>query len=185
MLVKSTEEKDSRLKRVDMHEFFLNRIEEAMTAKRYIEASWLIYSCFENRYFRTVEKIKGQCKYSKGKCKKNSNDLALRTKINCIKRLANNNCACFRDSFTDELFRDTLKWIKVRNSLMHNLLQLENYENMDQQFEENSKEGLRLLKETYLSCTSFRKKFYMDSYKFVFPEAAMEECQCKPRVENR
>ena len=181
--MKSTEAKESRLKRVDMHDFFLNRIDEAMNEKRFIEASWLIYSCFENRYFRTVEKIKGQCKYSKGKCKSNSNNLALRTKINCIQRLAKNNCACFRDSFRDELFMDTLKWIKERNRLMHNLLQLENYENMDQQFADNSKEGLRLLKETYNSCTSFREKFYMYSYKFVFPEVAMEECQCKPRNE--
>ncbi len=74
MRVKSTEKKEERLKRVDMHDFFLKKIHDAIDNERYIEASWLIYSCFENRYFRTVEKIKAQCKYSKGKCKKTSNE---------------------------------------------------------------------------------------------------------------
>lgn len=55
--MKSTEQKGERLKRVDMHNFFMEKIDDAMKNKRFIEASWLIYSCFENRYFRTVEKI--------------------------------------------------------------------------------------------------------------------------------
>lgn len=46
----------------------MEKIDDAMKKKRFIEASWLIYSCFEDRYFRTVEKIKGQRKYSGGKC---------------------------------------------------------------------------------------------------------------------
>ena len=84
---------EDRLKRVDMHQFFLDKIDSAIKDKRYIEASWLIYSCMENRYFRTIEKIKDQCKYSGGKCKKNNNELALGTKINCIKRLAEHDAA--------------------------------------------------------------------------------------------
>ncbi len=68
--MESTENMESRLQRVDMHDFFLNKIDVAMKEKRYIEASWLIYSCLENRYFRTVEKVKNQCMYSDGKCKK-------------------------------------------------------------------------------------------------------------------
>lgn len=55
--MKSTEQKGERLKRVDMHNFFMEKIDDAMKNKRFIEASWLIYSCFEKRYFRTVEKI--------------------------------------------------------------------------------------------------------------------------------
>lgn len=53
--MKSTEKFEGREKRVDMHNFFIGKIEDAMKGKRYIEASWLIYSCFENRYFRTVD----------------------------------------------------------------------------------------------------------------------------------
>ena len=53
--MKSTEAMDLRLKRVDMHDYFLNKIEESIHKQDYIAASWLIYSCFENRYFRTIE----------------------------------------------------------------------------------------------------------------------------------
>lgn len=178
--MKSTEKKEERLRRVDMHDFFLNRIDDALSNKRYIEASWLIYSCFENRYFRTVEKIKRDCKYSQRKCKKGTNELALRTKVRCIQRLANENCVCFSNAFPDSLFTDTIDWIKERNSMMHNLLKLEEYQNMDKQFEKNAKEGYKLLKRTYNACTEFRKIYYDENYTFVFPENAMEKCSCKP-----
>lgn len=180
--MKSTEKIEDREKRVDMHNFFISKIDEAMKNKRYIEASWLIYSCFENRYFRTVEKIKGQCKYSGGKCKKQSNELALRTKIVCVQRLANDvTCTCFVNNFPNELLEKTKKWVKDRNTLMHNLLQLEYYENMDAEFEKIAADGRALLDQTYASCTKFRKEFYADEYEFVFPESAMERCSCKPR----
>ena len=91
----------------------------------------MIYSSFENRYFRTVEKIKAQCKYSKGKCKKTSNELALRTKVRCLQRISEADCSCIKNAFPDELFAETLSWVKKRNLMMHNLLQLETYENMD------------------------------------------------------
>ena len=60
--MKSTEDMEQRLQRVDMHEYFLNRITAAMEEENYIEASWLIYSCFENRYFRTIQKYRESCK---------------------------------------------------------------------------------------------------------------------------
>lgn len=165
-----------------MHDFFLNKIDDAMENERYIEASWLIYSCFENRYFRTVEKIKADCKYSGGKCKKSRNELALRTKVRCIQRLAEENCTCFSNAFSDELFEETLVWVKKRNDMMHNLLKLEEYQDMDDQFEENAKEGYALLQQTYVACTKFRKLFYAEDYVFKFPEVAMEKCSCKPRT---
>lgn len=181
----STEKIEDRKKRVDMHNFFIAKIDDAMENKRYIEASWLIYSCLENRYFRTIEKIKSQCKYSGGKCKKSSNALALRTKIVCVQRLANDTtCECFFNNFPDELFEKTKKWVKARNNLMHNLLQLEYYENMETEFEEIAFNGKALLDQTYTSCTRFREEFYTDGYTFVFPESAMERCSCKPRKET-
>lgn len=180
--MKSTEKYDERKKRVDMHNFFISKIDDAMKDKRYIEASWLIYSCFENRYFRTVEKIKGQCKYSGGKCKKASNDLALKTKINCIQRLANDNtCFCFSNNFQNKLFEDTKKWVNKRNRLMHNLLQLEYYENIDSEFECIATDGRMLLEKTYSCCTKFRADYYAEGYSFEFPVSAMEDCRCKPR----
>lgn len=56
--MKSTESIESRKKRVEMHDYFLNRIDESINNKHYIEATWLIYSCFENRYFRTLLKYR-------------------------------------------------------------------------------------------------------------------------------
>lgn len=165
-----------------MHSFFIVKINDAIKNKRYIEASWLIYSCFENRYFRTAEKIKSQCKYSGRKCKKSLNELALRTKITCIQRFVNDATrTCFANNFPNELLDETKKWIKSRNNLMHNLLQLEYYKDMDSEFERIAKSGNELLNQTYACCTKFRKDFYADEYAFVFPESAMECCSCRPK----
>ena len=180
--MQSTEQKGERLKRVDMHNFFMEKIDDAMKSKRFIEATWLIYSCFENRYFRTIEKIKSQCKYSGRKCKKASNELALSTKISCIKRLSeDSSCTCFSNNFPAQLLDDTKLWVKERNRLIHNLLQLEYYENMDAEFEECAIKGQALLQRTYDCCTRFRKDFYTEGYVFAFPASAMEGCSCKPR----
>ena len=40
--MKSIEKMEERLERVDMHDFFLQKIEKAMKEEKYIEASWLI-----------------------------------------------------------------------------------------------------------------------------------------------
>ena len=181
--MKSTEDMAQRLLRVDMHEYFLSRISEAMENENYIEASWLIYSCFENRYFRTIQKYRDYCKYcrSKGKCNhKQSNDLALTTKVKCVQRLYNNSVPCITNSFREGLFKETIDWIEKRNKLMHELLSLEYYQETDKRFLNSAEFGLNLLKETYDSCTLFRSYFYEDGYEFVFPEDAMEGCFCKP-----
>ena len=180
----STEQMNVRLMHVDMHEYFLTRINKAMSTENYIEASWIIYSCLENRYFRTMEKLKNQCKYcrSKSKCnRKKKNELALKTKINCIKRLHENNVKCISEAFRIELFEETKSWVKKRNDLMHDLLSLDIYENTDVMFKESAEVGLKLLNETYTSCTEFRRLFYQDDYTFVFPENAMDACNCKPQ----
>lgn len=53
--MKSTEKMCTRLQRVEMHDYFIKRIEASMKDEDYIAASWLIYACLENRYFRTLE----------------------------------------------------------------------------------------------------------------------------------
>ena len=121
----STEAKEERLLRVDMHNYFLSRIADAMDEGNYIEASWLIYACFENRYFRTLQKYRDGCKYcrSKGKCNhKMKNELALATKVKCVQRLYDNDVACIKSSFRYELFKETLEWIKKRNDLITKLI---------------------------------------------------------------
>lgn len=182
--MKSTESMESRRERVDMHAYFLNRIDVAMKNKNYIEASWLIYACFENRYYRMVEKVRSSCTYcrSKSKCnKKGKNELALTTKVKCIQRLYEQDVSCIKNAFRNELFSETIAWIDKRNNLMHELLSLKFYQNTDERFKQSAEEGLKLLNETYTSCTEFRRLFYDDKYNFVFPELAMDGCSCKPR----
>lgn len=179
--MQSTEKIEERLERVDMHDFFLKRIDEAINEERYIEVLWLIYSCMENRFFRTLQKYKKQCKYCNGKCKKNKNELAISTKIDCVRRLVENNVSCISESFTTELLENIKLWVKNRNNMMHDLLSLETYQDMDNRFKTSSIKGKALLDQLYFACTLFRKKFYADDYEFVFPEIAMDGCSCKPR----
>ncbi|MCD7890246.1 MAG: hypothetical protein LUG26_00275 [Ruminococcus sp.] len=183
--MESTEKREKRLEMVDMHNFFLERIERAMKEQRYIEASWLIYSCLENRYFRTILKFKKDCKYHTGKCNKKTNQLAISSKIGCLERLAQANVPYIFESFRIELFAETRKWVKDRNKLMHNLLSLETYESADTEFQKLSEDGYRILKEIYDSCTQFREKFYKNGYKFNFPEEAMEKCSCNSEPKNK
>ena len=182
--MKSTEEMSIRLEYVKMHEFFLNRIDISTKEERYIEASWIIYSCFENRYFRTIEKLKKQCKYSGGKCKKPNNELALRTKIRCLQRLHTAKIQCIYEAFDHTLFDKTLEWVKNRNILMHNLLKLEDYTNVDLLFKQCSLDGRELLRMTYESTTKFRSIFYSKNHEFNFPVIAMEGCSCKPQKQQ-
>lgn len=181
--MESTEKMEERLERVDMHNFFLQKIDKALEEQRYIEASWLIYACMENRFFRTLQKYKNQCKYctGKSKCKKSGNNLAISTKIACIQRLAEYNVSCVSESFTMELLGEAQCWVKKRNTLMHDLLSLDSYKNMDESFKQSAILGKDILDKLYSSCTSFRAKFYADDYTFVFPNEAMEGCPCKPK----
>lgn len=166
---------------VDMHQFFLDKIDAAINEKRYVEASWLIYSCIENRFFRLLQKYKNQCKYCKGKskCKKNKNELAISTKILCVERLCKLKIPCFSESFTLDQLENIRLWNKRRNEMMHDLLRLETYKNTDEDFKDLAIGGKDLLRKLYSSCTKFRKLFFAEGYEFVFPEEAMEGCSCK------
>lgn len=155
-----------------------------MANKNYIEASWLIYSCFENRYFRTLAKYQENCKYCRPKSScntKSKNKLALKTKIACVERLYLAGVPCIADAFEKDIFQRTKEWVNNRNELMHDLLSLEYYENTDERFKEIAEEGRHLLNRTYESCTKFRKLFYTDGYDFKMPEEAAEKCPCKPK----
>lgn len=181
--MKSTEEKAKRMEMVDMHKFFLDKIDNAIKEKRYIEASWLIYSCMENRFFRTLQKYKSLCECCKGKskCKEKTNKLAITTKIKCVKRLAENGNPSISDNFPLDLLKGILDWVYKRNDMMHDLLALDTYKNTDDDFKKSAFEGVDLLKQLYDSCTGFRKAFYTNGYEFIFPEKAMRDCPCGPR----
>ncbi|HJA00482.1 MAG TPA: hypothetical protein H9801_03020 [Candidatus Collinsella stercoripullorum] len=175
----STEDIETRLEMRDMHEFFLDKIRGAINQSNYFEAAWLEYACLENRYYRVLGKYKKNCKYCKGKCKSNKNELALRTKIRCVQRLLDADIECVSMSFSQEMITNTLSWVKKRNNLMHSLLAIETYQDsFDHAFEELANEGGELVVQTYNACTRFRAIYYQDDYVFSFPEECMERCAC-------
>lgn len=53
--MQSKESMQVRLDMVTMHKFLDDKIHAAMDAGYYLEASWLIYSCMENRFFRVLD----------------------------------------------------------------------------------------------------------------------------------
>lgn len=170
-----------RVRMVDMHQFFIGRIAEAIEEERFIEASWLIYSCIENRFFRILQKYKNQCKYCKGKCKSSKNELAISTKLACVERLRENGVSCISNAFTSEQLKEISLWVDKRNKMMHDLLSLETYKNTDEDFKALAIKGQSMLSKLYASCTKFRKEFYSDGYVFVFPDAAMDGCRCNTK----
>lgn len=179
--MESTEEQTIRIDMVEMHQYFIEKINDAIRDKRAVEAVWLIYACLENRYFRIIKKFKHLCsKCSKNsKCRSNKNQLALATKIKCVQRLCLAGVPCISNSFDEELFSDTLKWVKTRNLLTHQLLSLDSYQNTyEKSFLELATSGVIILNTTYQSCTTFRKLFYDKDYTFVFPPSCMDECPC-------
>lgn len=170
---------ETRRKMVKMHQFFLDKIIKATEEKNYLEAAWLIYSCLENRYFRTIKKYNRLCKYGKNSCKKNSNEIALKTKIRCVERLMKSNKTCLSNAFTKELIDRTITWVKKRNKLMHQLLTLDTYEeSYNESFKELAIEGQQIVIDTYSACTTFRKDFFKANYEFVFPNECMDKCPC-------
>lgn len=182
--MKSTEDKKIRLDMVDMHQFFLNKIDDSINNERYIEASWLIYSCMENRFFRTIKKFNDGCKCS-NKYKNNKNFLSLSTKIQCIRRLCENDVECISKSFTLSQLDKIKNWTKKRNDLMHNLLTLDKYKDTDIDFKNIAIEGRIILENLYASCTEFRRIFYSDNYKFCFPDEAKKNCYCNRNQKNK
>ncbi|MCD7772935.1 MAG: hypothetical protein LUH08_02635 [Ruminococcus sp.] len=183
--MESTEDIEIRQEMVKKHDFFLEKIECAMKEQRYIEASWLIYSCLENRYSRTILKFNEKCSNctEESTCKKNR--LLISTKIRCIKHLAESKVECVSENFSMELFNKTFDWLDRRNKLMHLLLESYNYTLTDEKFQKLAEDGNHILKETYESITKFRSKFYEAGYEFDFPEEAMKKCKCKPRKNKK
>lgn len=182
--MESTEPMDARLKMVEMHAFFLEKIDRSINEDNFFEASWLIYSCMENRFFRVLDKYKRGCKYcvKGGKCRKGSNQLAISTKIACVERLASAHVPAVYDSFDAELIQGVRGWVKRRNNLMHDLLALDSYEEkFDNEFRSLAVDGQAVLNRLYKACERFRAEFYADGYQFVFPEECMEGCSCKPK----
>lgn len=62
---------------------------------------------------------------------------------------------------------------------MHDLLALETYKtSYNESFKALATEGKQIVLDTYSACTKFREGFFLDEYKFQFPDECMDACQC-------
>lgn len=175
--MKAKESIEERLKMAQMHDDVLERIDSAIKSKKSIEACWLCYACFESRVTRTLEKLSENC--SKKSCLRNSR-VGIVTRMECIKRLINL-------SYTDaglmdkRLLIDIQNWCKKRNVLVHNLVSLNNYNNMDEKFLNLAKQGKPLVDKLYHQVTQFREDYYCLDKMPPFPICAENKCKLQPK----
>ena len=168
---------EERLKMAQMHDDVIERIDSAIKSTKSIEACWLCYACFESRVTRTLEKLSANC--SKKSCLRNSR-VGIVTKIECLKRLSVLNYAD-AGLMDESLLDDIKKWCKKRNELVHNLVSLNNYNNMDEKFLNLAKQGKPLVDKLYHQITQFREDYYGLDKMPPFPICSENKCKLKPK----
>ena len=171
---------EDRLKMVEMHDDVLARIDRAIKKKQSIEACWLCYACFESRITRSLEKVSACC--SKRNCYENHR-VGIITRIECLKRLHNLQYAG-TENFDNQLLGNIKAWCRDRNKLVHALVTLNNYLDMDKKFLELAKHGKPLVEELYKQTTAFRNEYYNIEIMPAFPDSAESKCRLKKKEEN-
>ncbi len=174
--MKQTEPLETRKKMVYMHDEMRQRLDNAMNNNRYVEASWICYAIFEQRITRIMMKHLKKC--PKGKRRKDERHVGISTKIQCLKKLTQKGYGAYSE-FDKKLLNDIDKWCKKRNTLVHDLVSLDNYKNYDKEFEALAKAGEPLVKKLYKEAEKIRRWCYKENNNFgKFPEI---KCKCKSR----
>lgn len=179
--MESNDSYEDRLKMVDMHEDVLKRIDKAIRNKHSIEACWLCYACFESRIVRTLEKLSEQC--SERRCFQNHR-VGIAARIECIKRLRRQGYPCLV-AFDSNTLGQILSWCKERNTLVHALVTLNNYDGMDKKFLDLAKQGKPLVEKIYLETTAFRNQYYEMEKMPEFPEKALSSCRLLKKPDEK
>lgn len=156
-----------------MHDDVLSRISMAIESKRSIEACWLCYACFESRITRTLEKVSGCC--PKRACVQNQK-VGIITRIDCLKRLKKIGYAG-AEHFDSQLLGQIKKWCLERNTLVHALITLSNYYDMDDKFLQLAIKGKPLVDQLYFQTTNFRNEYYRIAKLPMFPEGVFGKCR--------
>lgn len=172
---------DERLKMVKMHDDVMKRIDTAIKKKNCIEACWLCYSCMDNRITRTLEKLSEKC------CKRNCYNnprVGISSRIACLKRLIKK-CYAGTELIESKLLGDIQKWCKTRNTYVHNLITLNNYENIDEKFMTLAKEGKPLVDALYKQMTEFRENYYNLKEMPEFPKDVEQKCQLRKKSKQK
>jgi len=179
--VKAKDSYEDRLKMVDMHGDILKRIDDAIKRKQSVEACWLCYACFESRIVRTLEKVSEAC--GERRCYQN-HKVGISTRIDCIKRLMKQGYTAL-DKFDANTLGQVHAWCKERNTLVHSLLTLNNYEGMDDKFLTLARRGKPLVERLYAETTEFRTKYYELAELPPLFEKAMKSCRLlKKQIEK-
>lgn len=162
---------DVRSEMVSMHNEYIDRLDKAMKYKRYVEASWLCYSLFEQRIKRLILKHITACPKEK---KKKGKDAAISTRIACLQELIAAEYGGYKN-FDSELLPQISKWCERRNDLVHGLVSLEHYKEYDKEFKDLAVDGVPLVKLLYSESARFRKWWYSNSDLPPFPSFS---CKC-------
>ena len=80
------------------------------------------------------------------------------------------------DVFDSQTFEGIIEWCRERNTLVHALVTLNNYQGMDKKFLDLAKKGKLLVEAIYSQTTVFRNDYYRLKTIPDFPQSASDKC---------
>lgn len=178
--MKPTESLKLRLEMSEMHESILARINDTFNNEQYVETCWLCYSCFESRVNRALSKICSGCNKP---IKNNRDPVSISTKLGCFERLIQSNYIAMADENIETIV-SVKNWCQRRNKLVHAMLEIERYKNVDSEFKNLAEEGITLVKKMYEFGSDVRQFFYRTSTIPNFDDEVVKVCRCKTRCLN-
>lgn len=172
--MKQRESLEVRKEMVEMHEIYRDRLKVAVDTKQFVEATWICYAIYEQRINRIIEKILPKCPIEAPR--KSNNSASISTRIKCLEQLILNSYGGLA-KFDLSLLKDISDWCGERNSLVHNLVNLNEYKRFDADFETLAKQGVSLVDRIYKESTKFRKWFVAADLLPDFP--TNHKCRCQ------
>lgn len=168
---------ETRKQMAEMHESVINRIESAYRNGQYIEVCWLCYACFESRINRTLIKMIPGCSRP---VRQDGRSIGITTKLECYARLIKSGYPLLKGEDIN-LINIVKGWCAERNKLIHEMVTLENYKNIDKSFENLAKRGKALVHRLYSLSTDVRESFYSANTIPPFNDSVMKPCKLKCR----
>ena len=102
--------------------------------------------------------------------------VGIKARIDCIKQLRKQSYPHL-DSFDANTLGQILAWCNERNTLVHALVTLNNYDGMDAKFLALARKGKLLVEKLYDETTTFRNGYYELAEMPEFPERVIITCR--------
>ena len=170
--MKPKESIEVRRAMAEMHDSVLKRIDVAYKNNQFIEVCWLCYACFESRVNRVLSKICTGCTKEK---RTNNAHIGITTKLECYVRLIKSNYPPLAKE--DYNLLNSIKgWCKERNTLIHGMVSLENYNDADKKFKNLATRGRGLVKKIYALGADVRNYYYQAEEIPLFDESVTKQC---------